>query len=552
MRLRVTVKACQLIADQDVTINSNILPFFTCPLRRFVVYVRYMLGIRLSRVLPEGAVGMHVIPHVREEVVEGCGRSGDTMPMDSEGGALRVSVTVPAETAAASARLVEVGLRFGLAMSSPERRILGEVEVDPRPGTITLVTGPSGSGKSLLLTQIGWRCPTARMVHNTAFPLDVAVLDAIAPTRPVNEAMKILTACGLGEAGLWIRRFERLSAGEQFRARLARAISLHRRDAGRSPLLCDEFGSLLHGRLAMATAFNLRKLATRERLSLVVATSRDDVETDLRPDTVIRLGGPSPVITRPARASREGCSFSLRSHFRIERGAMRDYAAFSSMHYRGNAEGRIGFVDKVFVCRSGPGGEVLGVVVYARPVLELAPRNRATGGRFVRQGRRLNREMRVLRRLVIHPDVRGCGIGHWLVRRTLPLAGTRFVECLAAMGEINPVFEKAGMVRVGTCEPSTERRRRLAALREAGVDPLRADFAAQVRQRPAVRRLVAESVAAWYRAGTCNGARRLAAQTPTQLASTFRQIAGSAPVYYLWAADEGGWDLIRGRLAADV
>ncbi len=205
------------------------------------------------------------------------------------------------------------------------------------------------------------------------------------------------------------------------------------------------------------------------------------------------------------------------------------------MHYRQREQ--LGFVDQVFVLREGVGGEALGIVVYGHPVLELSLRNRVTGGRFVRRADRLNRELRVLKRLVIHPDVRGCGLGHWLVERTLPEVGTRFVECLAAMGAVNPVFERAGMRRIGTCMPPARRDETVRRLRAAGADPLAADFVSQVCRRPGVRRLVAESVFDWYRSTTAGGEARVARQSPTTLAQTFRQLAGSEPVYFIWARD---------------
>lgn len=522
------------------------------------------------------------------------------------------------EAAVESARLVEVCLRFGVPMSSPgsPRKRLAELGLTFAPGTLTLVTGPSGAGKSLLLAEIAKKYPTARLVNQVRFPLDVPVIDAVAPTRPVSEALGLLTACGLGEPTLWGRRFEQLAEGERFRARLARAIGLHRRDAaltrthglegratvhglearatvhgleghatlarqdaGATPLLCDEFGSLLHRRLARAVAFNLRKLVSRERLAVVVATSQCDLEQDLRPDRVVRLGGSCSVngeskvgnarrqtyagvapssgpVERELAAEPQNGDFGSRTRervisfarrLRIERGSLRDYAAFSAMHYRHG--GQLGFVDNVFVMREGAGGEALGVVVYGMPALELALRNGATGGRFARNAARLNREMRVLKRLVIHPDVRGCGLGHWLVARTLPEVGTAFVECLAAMGAVNPVFERAGMRRIGVCTASPARGRVLAQLRASGADPLAADFVAQVCRRPAVRRLVASAVSQWYRGITGEGEGRVARQTPTVLAHTFQQLAGSEPVHFLWARERQGWELIDGCCA---
>ena len=194
-------------------------------------------------------------------------------------------------------------------------------------------------------------------------------------------------------------------------------------------------------------------------------------------------------------------------------------------------------MDKVFVLREGVGGEPCGIVVYSHAPLELALRNRATQGRFVRNADRLNREVRILRRLVIHPDVRGCGLGHRLVARTLPRVGTRFVECLASMGVVNPVFEKAGMKRIGQCAPTPEQAKVLAALAKLGTDPFGRDFGLQVCRRPGVRRIVSAFVYNWYRATTGGGVRRVARQSPQLLAQTFRGLIGSRPVYYLWCRD---------------
>jgi hypothetical protein len=136
--------------------------------------------------------------------------------------------------------------------------------------------------------------------------------------------------------------------------------------------------------------------------------------------------------------------------------------------------------------------------------------------------------------MVIHPDLRGCGVGHRLVRRTLPLVGTPYVECLASMGQVNPVFEKAGMKRIGVC--ATRRKQALAVnkLRALEVDPFGRDFEVQVCRRGRVRAVVAEVVHEWYRATTAGGARRVARQSPQFLARLFRSLVGVRPVYYLW------------------
>lgn len=184
--------------------------------------------------------------------------------------------------------------------------------------------------------------------------------------------------------------------------------------------------------------------------------------------------------------------------------------------------------------RDGAGGDLLGIVVYSHPPLELSLRNRATGGVFSRNPKRLNRSLRILRRLVIHPDLRGCGLGHYLVRKTLPLVGTEYVECLAAMGEFNPVFEKAGMQRIGQYDIQEKRKAAIEALRDMDVDPNSRVFPMQVCRRRRVREIVSRVVYDWYAATTGGGECRVARQSPRLLAQTFRGVICSRPVYYLW------------------
>ena len=435
----------------------------------------------------------------------------------------------------ASTRTTDVRAQFGLAPPKDAsdgggRWVLEPLSVRLGAGRIIAFTGPSGSGKSTALGLIEAQCPGGHNVGRISFPADCSIVDGVGAHGSLSEALGLLSACALGEAPLWLRRFEEMSEGERFRARLARALGLHAWAASPAPLLCDEFCGGLHRRAARAVAYNLRKLVTRRKLCVVVATGNDDLLPDLQPDTTVCLLGNGRYVKidheprpRPIRIQRR---------LRITPGAKSDYAGFAAMHYRATDE--LGFVDKVFVLREGTGGDALGIVVYAHGPIELSLRNRATGGRFRGRPDLLNREVRIVRRLVIHPDVRGCGLGRMLVRRTLPRAGTRYVECLAAMGQVNPVFERAGMKRVGACPMPRVQARAMEALEKLGVDPLARDVGVQVCRRPQVRSVVAEVVRRWYRATTGGGEDRVARQSPPWLAQTFRGLIGSRPVYYLW------------------
>jgi len=67
--------------------------------------------------------------------------------------------------------------------------------------------------------------------------------------------------------------------------------------------------------------------------------------------------------------------------------------------------------------------------------------------------RTLNRQLVMLSRVVVHPTYRGAGIAARFVRRSCELCPYPWIETLAQMGHINPFFETAGFVRVGSSRP---------------------------------------------------------------------------------------------------
>jgi hypothetical protein len=68
----------------------------------------------------------------------------------------------------------------------------------------------------------------------------------------------------------------------------------------------------------------------------------------------------------------------------------------------------------------------------------------------------LNEKLSVISRVVVHPKYRTIGLGSKLVKETLPLVGTPYVEMPAVMAKYNPFAEKAGMQKVAEQPPPKE------------------------------------------------------------------------------------------------
>jgi GNAT superfamily N-acetyltransferase len=177
--------------------------------------------------------------------------------------------------------------------------------------------------------------------------------------------------------------------------------------------------------------------------------------------------------TREVEPVKKPCS--LLGECIIEDGESADYKKLAGYHYRDT-----GFppgVHHIYRARHAASGKTVGVIVYAVPALNLAVRNKIFGDRYkiggsvatnVPRSQRLNAEMELIIRVVVHPTFRGTGLGRRIVAETLPLRPYRYIEASAAMGNINPFFERAGMtpVQVSKTELTV---RVLGALRSFGM-----------------------------------------------------------------------------------
>jgi len=170
--------------------------------------------------------------------------------------------------------------------------------VEIRAGDIVFITGPSGSGKSVLLRELQRCVPAADAIDAAGIPLpeSQSVLDCF--DGDLITSLRLLGSVGLGDVFAMLNRPCRLSAGQQHRFRLARALA-----AGKPFVFADEFCSELDRITAATVAFNAHRQARQTGTTLIAASSRDDILIDLAPDVVIAkdFAGPAQVIYRTRR-----------------------------------------------------------------------------------------------------------------------------------------------------------------------------------------------------------------------------------------------------------
>jgi ABC-type lipoprotein export system ATPase subunit/GNAT superfamily N-acetyltransferase len=185
---------------------------------------------------------------------------------------------------------------------SPENictTVLQGLTLNIQPGDIVLVVGPSGSGKTTLLEAVTGGLKKHRGVTTTGevyIPADcqLATFRPIRSKKPLIEllgttdvqvALYLLGLAGLSEPVLYLKRYQELSRGQQYRAMLARLIA-----SGSNTWVADEFCSNLDQVTANVVAYNVQKIARKLGVTLIAAASDCiDFISSLSPDIVVTL-----------------------------------------------------------------------------------------------------------------------------------------------------------------------------------------------------------------------------------------------------------------------
>ena len=91
------------------------------------------------------------------------------------------------------------------------------------------------------------------------------------------------------------------------------------------------------------------------------------------------------------------------------------------------------------------GHELCGVIVYSYPPPSCYGRRIVLPRMTIQE---MNKQLSIINRVVIYPKYRTVGLGAKLIRESLPLVGTPYVEMIAVMAKYNPFAEKAGMQKI--------------------------------------------------------------------------------------------------------
>jgi ABC-type ATPase with predicted acetyltransferase domain len=330
-------------------------------------------------------------------------------------------------------RSLVVAEAFGLGIDEAQRFKVLDAELKIGPKDITFITGDSGSGKSVLLRAIRADLGEEAIdLSEVAVDPEKPLIETVGAT--VEESLELLSKVGLNDAFLFLRTYSQLSDGQKYRYRIAKLI-----ESGKQWWLMDEFAACLDRDTAKIIAFNLQKIARQQSKAVIAATTHSDLQEDLSPSILVhkRFGEEIQIDYYPNNPATE-CS--LIREMKVEEGTREDWQKLCCFHYRGH---KTSVVRKIF--RLTRGEELCGVIVYTYPPPACYGRSLMLTRMSMQE---INKQLSTINRVVIHPKYRTIGLGAKLIRESLPLAGTSYVELIAVMAKYSPFAEKAGMQKV--------------------------------------------------------------------------------------------------------
>ncbi len=188
---------------------------------------------------------------------------------------------------------------FGLTADRLDKRsITHSCKLEINEGNIVYITGPSGTGKSVLLKELERSIPESDRVNldRIELPNDRTLIDCI--EGDFLTSLKTLSLAGLNDVFCILNRPANLSDGQKYRFRLAMALA-----AEKKFIFADEFCSNLDRLTATVIAFNVHRFAKRNGTIFVLASSHGDFLLDLQPDIIVtkELSGETQVIYKDTK-----------------------------------------------------------------------------------------------------------------------------------------------------------------------------------------------------------------------------------------------------------
>lgn len=147
---------------------------------------------------------------------------------------------------------------------------LSSFKIPLKEWNIGVVFGHSGSGKTTLLKKLGYN-------ENENYFFDENSVISNIHECP-ERACELLMAVGLNSIPVWINKYQSLSNGEKYRAKLAKLLSTEK-----EIYLVDEYTSVIDRNAAKSMSKALSKFVQKKNIKIILVTCHSDIIEWLQP-----------------------------------------------------------------------------------------------------------------------------------------------------------------------------------------------------------------------------------------------------------------------------
>lgn len=147
----------------------------------------------------------------------------------------------------------------------------------PQQWNVGLIVGPSGSGKTTIARELFGEHLAPQWVWSSGR----SVLDDFPREMSIKDITDLLSSVGFSSPPSWLRSFDVLSNGEQFRVNMARTLA-------EMPAFCvvDEFTSVVDRTVAQIGSAAIQRTVRARNQQFIAVTCHYDVIEWLEPDWV--------------------------------------------------------------------------------------------------------------------------------------------------------------------------------------------------------------------------------------------------------------------------
>lgn len=189
---------------------------------------------------------------------------------------MKFSIIKQSVASTKSFRVASILGKFDLESSKITEHFDGEIPIEGKKWNVGVIYGNSGTGKTTIAKQLFPNSYVQLFDYS-----ENSIIENMPKEKTTDEIVQTFNSVGFSSPPSWLKPYGVLSNGEKMRVDLARAIL-----ENRSPIVFDEFTSVIDRNVAKIASYALQKAIRKQDKQFIALSCHEDVLEWLEPDWV--------------------------------------------------------------------------------------------------------------------------------------------------------------------------------------------------------------------------------------------------------------------------